>query len=112
MPLPAFPPLAAGELSGKYAGDRAPDGTRRSATPTFGARSTPQVSGAVAPCCGLAARLGLDPCQMALAFCRSRPFPVIPILGATTPEQLSAALGAAGLVLSGEVQADIAAAPC
>jgi aryl-alcohol dehydrogenase-like predicted oxidoreductase len=47
---------------------------------------------------------------MALAFCRSRPFPVIPILGATTTAQLATALGAAGLVLSDEVQAEIAAA--
>ena len=29
--------------------------------------------------------------EMALAFCRSRPFPVIPILGATTTAQLATA---------------------
>ena len=110
MPLLAFSPLAVGLLSGKYAGDVTPDGTRRSATPTLGGRITPQVFAAVAAYQGIAARHGLEPCQMALAFCRSRPFPVIPILGATTTAQLATALGAAGLVLSDEVQAEIAAA--
>ena len=108
--LLAFSPLAVGLLSGKYAGDVTPDGTRRSATPTLGGRITPQVFAAVAAYQGIAARHGLEPCQMALAFCRSRPFPVIPILGATTTAQLATALGAAGLVLSDEVQAEIAAA--
>jgi aryl-alcohol dehydrogenase-like predicted oxidoreductase len=110
MPLLAFSPLAVGLLSGKYAGDVTPEGTRRSATPTLGGRITPQMFKAVAAYLGIAARHGLDPCQMALAFCRSRPFPVIPILGATTTAQLATALGAAGLVLSDEVQAEIAAA--
>jgi aryl-alcohol dehydrogenase-like predicted oxidoreductase len=110
MPLLAFSPLAVGLLSGKYAGDVTPEGTRRSATPTLGGRITPQMFEAVAAYQSLAARHGLDPCQMALAFCRSRPFPVIPILGATTTAQLATALGAAGLVLSDEVQAEIAAA--
>jgi aryl-alcohol dehydrogenase-like predicted oxidoreductase len=110
MPLLAFSPLAVGLLSGKYAGDVTPEATRRSATPTLGGRITPQVFDAVAAYLGIAARHGLDPCQMALAFCRSRPFPVIPILGATTTAQLEIALGAAGLVLSDEVLAEIAAA--
>jgi aryl-alcohol dehydrogenase-like predicted oxidoreductase len=47
---------------------------------------------------------------MALAFCRTRPFPCIPIVGATTLEQLATNLNAADLDLSPEVLADIAAA--
>ena len=56
----------------------------------------------------LATRHGLDPCQMAIAFCRSRPFRTIPIIGATTLGQLRTNIGAAGLVLAPDVLADIA----
>lgn len=107
--LLAFSPLAAGLLSGKYAGDVTPDNTRRMATPDLGGRITPQVFPAVAAYLGVAADHGLDPCQMALAFTRSRAVPTIPIIGATTLAQLRTNLGAAGMVLSEDVLADIAA---
>lgn len=105
--LLAYSPLATGLLSGKYAGDVTPDRTRRMYTPDLGGRITPQVFPAVAAYLGVAAEHGLDPCQMALAFCRLRPVPTIPIIGATTPEQLRINLGAAGMVLAPEVLADI-----
>ncbi len=108
MPLLAFSPLACGLLSGKYAGDVTPERTRRSFTPDLGGRMTTQVFPAVAAYLGIAARHGLDPCQMAIAFCRSRPFTTIPILGATTMDQLTTNMGAAELTLSAEVLADIA----
>ena len=108
MPLLAFSPLATGLLSGKYAGDVIPDGSRRSLNPDLSGRVTPQVFPAVAAYLGVAARHGLDPCQMAIAFCRSRPFRTIPIIGATTLEQLETNIGAASLALSPEVLADIA----
>ncbi len=108
MPLLAFSPLACGLLSGKYAGDVIPEGTRRSFTPELGGRLTAQVFPAVAAYMGVAARHGLDPCQMAIAFCRSRPFTTIPIIGATTLEQLEVNMGAADLVLTPDVLADMA----
>jgi len=108
MPLLAFSPLAAGLLSGKYAGDVIPEGTRRMHAPDLGGRITPQVFAAVAAYLGIAARHGLDPCQMAIAFCRSRPFRTIPIIGATTLEQLRTDIGAVGVTLSAEVLAEIA----
>ena len=108
MPLLAFSPLATGLLSGKYAGDVIPDGSRRSLNPDLSGRVTPQVFPAVAAYLGVAARHGLDPCQMAIAFCRSRPFRTIPIIGATTLGQLRTNIGAAGLVLAPDVLADIA----
>jgi aryl-alcohol dehydrogenase-like predicted oxidoreductase len=108
MPLLAFSPLATGLLSGKYAGDVIPDGSRRSLNPELGGRVTPQVFPAVAAYLGIAARHGLDPCQMAIAFCRTRPFTTIPIIGATTLEQLKTNLGAAELALSPGVLAEIA----
>jgi aryl-alcohol dehydrogenase-like predicted oxidoreductase len=108
MPLLAFSPLATGLLSGKYAGDVIPEGSRRSLNADLSGRITPQVFPAVAAYLGIAARHGLDPCQMAIAFCRSRPFATIPIIGATTLEQLQTNLGAASVTLSPEVLAEIA----
>jgi aryl-alcohol dehydrogenase-like predicted oxidoreductase len=108
MPLLAFSPLSTGLLSGKYAGDVIPEGSRRSLNPDLSGRVTPQVFPAVAAYLGIAARHGLDPCQMAIAFCRTRPFTTIPIIGATTLAQLRTNIGAAGLILSPEVLADIA----
>lgn len=108
MPLLAFSPLATGLLSGKYAGDVVPEGSRRSLNPDLSGRITPQVFPAVAAYLGIAARHGLDPCQMAIAFCRTRPFRTIPIIGATTLEQLRTNIGAAAITLSPEVLAEIA----
>ncbi len=108
MPILAFSPLATGLLSGKYAGDVTPERTRRSHTPDLGGRITPQVFPAVAAYLGIAARHGLDPCQMAIAFCRSRPFTTIPIIGATSLAQLETNIGAADLVLTQAVQDEIA----
>lgn len=110
MPLLAFSPLAAGLLSGKYAGDVVPDGTRRSFTPDLGGRITPQVFPAVAAYMGIAATHGLDPCQMAIAFCLSRPFPCVPIIGATDMDQLAVNISAVDVGLSDTVMADIAVA--
>lgn len=107
MPLLAFSPLATGLLSGKYAGNQTPAGSRRAATPDLGGRITPQAFEAVAAYLDIAARHGLDPCQMAIAFCRSRPFTTIPILGATTLGQLRTNLAAAGLTLPPEVLDEI-----
>ena len=107
--LLAFSPLAAGLLSGKYAGDVTPDNTRRMATPDLGGRITPQVFPAVAAYLGVAADHGLDPCQMAIAFCRQRPYPSIPIIGASTMAQLEVNIGARDLHLSAEVLEGIGA---
>jgi aryl-alcohol dehydrogenase-like predicted oxidoreductase len=108
MALLAFSPLATGLLSGKYAGDVIPEGSRRSLNPDLSGRITAQVFPAVAAYLGVAARHGLDPCQMAIAFCQTRPFTTVPIIGATTLEQLRTNIGAAGVTLSSEVLEDIA----
>jgi aryl-alcohol dehydrogenase-like predicted oxidoreductase len=110
MPLLAFSPLACGILSGKYAGDVTPEGTRRALNPTLSNRITPQVFSATAAYLGIAARHGLDPCQMALAFTMQRPFQTIPIIGATNLDQLSANIAAVDLTLAPEVLSDIDAA--
>ncbi|NYS24215.1 aldo/keto reductase [Rhodobacteraceae bacterium 2376] len=107
VPLLAFSPLAAGLLTGKYAGGVIPEGSRRERNPELGGRITPRVFEAVSGYLGLAVRHGLDPVHLALAFTRSRPAVTIPILGATTSGQLEVALRGAGLELSAEVLEDI-----
>ncbi len=110
LPLLGYSPLATGLLSGKYAGGVIPGGSRRERTPNLGGRITPYVFEAVAGYMGIAARHGLDPCQMALAFYRSRPFPNVPIIGATRMDQLLTNLNSVSVTLSPEVLAEIDAA--
>ncbi|MGB8623749.1 MAG: aldo/keto reductase [Paracoccaceae bacterium] len=108
--LLAYSPLAAGLLSGKYAGDVTPEGTRRARVADLGGRITPRVWEAVATYMGIAKENRLDPVQMAIAFVMSRPFPVVPIIGATSVKQLKTVLGAADVTLSEDVRAEIATA--
>lgn len=108
MPLLAFSPLATGLLSGKYSGNTTPAGSRRSFTPDLGGRITEQVFPAVNAYLKVATRHGLDPCQMAIAFCLSRPFDCFPIIGATSNAQLKVNIEAAELKLSDEVKDEIA----
>jgi aryl-alcohol dehydrogenase-like predicted oxidoreductase len=107
--LLAFSPVAAGLLSGKYAPDVTPQGSRRSFSDNLGGRITPQVWGAVNGYLSVAEKHGLRPVQMALAWCCTRPFMASAIFGATTQDQLVEALGAVDVVLSDEVLADIQA---
>jgi len=108
--LLAFSPLAAGLLSGKYQGDTVPEGSRRSLNETLGGRITERAFGAVDAYLDVARKHGLEPVQMALAWCLSRPFMCSAIFGATSLEQLDHALGAGDVELSPEVLEDIDAA--
>ncbi|MFY0690730.1 MAG: aldo/keto reductase [Paracoccaceae bacterium] len=101
--LLAFSPLAAGLLSGKYAGDVTPEGSRRALNGNLGGRVTPRVWESVSAYLAVAQEHGLDPCQMALAWCRTRPFMCSAIFGATTQEQLEIALGSDEIELSEEL---------
>ncbi|WP_299724622.1 aldo/keto reductase [uncultured Tateyamaria sp.] len=105
--LLAFSPLAAGLLTGKYQDGVVPEGSRMSLNPEMGGRKTTRVFGAVQAYLDIAARHGLDPVQMALAWCMTRPFMCSVIFGATTLDQLEVALGAADLRLSDTVLDEI-----
>ena len=108
--LLAFSPLAAGLLSGKYQNGAVPEGSRMSLNGDLGGRKTARVFPAVSAYLDIARRHGLDPVQMALAWVVQRPFTCSAIFGATSPEQLECALGAADVTLSDEVLRDIDAA--
>jgi aryl-alcohol dehydrogenase-like predicted oxidoreductase len=108
--LLAFSPLAAGLLSGKYQNGAVPDGSRMSLNGDLGGRKTDRAFAAVDLYLGIAQKYGLDPVQMALAWCATRPFMGSVIFGATTMDQLDLALGAADVTLDKEVLSEIDAA--
>ncbi|NOE25723.1 aldo/keto reductase [Ruegeria sp. HKCCD6157] len=105
--LMAFSPLGTGLLTGKYQGGAVPDGSRMSLSPQLGGRKSDRVFDAVAAYLDVAARHGLDPVHMALAWCRTRPFMMSAIFGATTVAQLERVLAGADLTLSQEVLAEL-----
>ncbi|OAN78309.1 aldo/keto reductase [Sulfitobacter sp. EhC04] len=101
----AFSPLAAGLLTGKYQVGAVPEGSRMSLNGDLGGRKTARVFDAVDAYLKVARDFDLDPVQMALAWCRARPFMGSVIFGATSTGQVQRALGAAELTLSDEVNA-------
>ncbi|WP_281955594.1 aldo/keto reductase [Pseudophaeobacter arcticus] len=105
--LLAFSPLGTGLLTGKYQEGAVPEGSRKSIVPELGGRHSPRVYDAVAAYLDIAARHGLDPVHMALAWCRTRPFMASAIFGATTQVQLEHALKSVALELSAEVLEEI-----
>ncbi|MCD9148601.1 aldo/keto reductase [Pseudophaeobacter flagellatus] len=105
--LLAFSPLGTGLLTGKYQEGAVPEGSRKSIVPELGGRHAPRVYGAVAAYLEIAARHGLDPVHMALAWCRTRVFMCSAIFGATTQAQLEHALKSVELDLSAEVLEEI-----
>lgn len=107
IPLLAYSPLATGLLTGKYAGGVVPEGSRAERTADLGGRMTHDAHQAVAAYLGYAREQGLDPVHMALAFVAQRPFPAIPIFGATTTVQLERTLKGTDLRLSDAQLADL-----
>ncbi|WP_196260935.1 aldo/keto reductase [Pelagibacterium limicola] len=99
--LLAYSPLAAGMLSGKYLDGAMPEGTRGALGNMW--RLNPNSDQATAAYVSLARKHELDPCQMALAWCLSRPFMTSIIIGATNMEQLRSDIGSIDVVLPGEV---------
>ncbi|MFT4158386.1 aldo/keto reductase [Shinella sp.] len=101
--LLAYSPLAAGLLTGKYLDSARPEGSRLTKNGDLGGRYQPLQEPAVRAYVELAREHGLDPAQMALAFCLTRPFMASVIIGATTMEQLKTDIGAKDVALSAEV---------
>jgi aryl-alcohol dehydrogenase-like predicted oxidoreductase len=104
--LLAYSPLAAGALSGKYLGGVLPPGTR-GAVAGSQYRNNEYTEPAIRAYIDLAKKHGLDVCQMAIAFCLTKPFMTSVIIGATSMEQLRTDIAAADLVLASEVLDDI-----
>ncbi|MVA78795.1 aldo/keto reductase [Agrobacterium vitis] len=107
--LLSYSPLAGGILSGKYLDGTKPAGSRGSINGDIGGRLTPHQEPATRAYIDLAKQHGLDPSQMALAFCLTRPFMASVIIGATSMDQLKTNIGAADVTLSDDVMKGIAA---
>jgi aryl-alcohol dehydrogenase-like predicted oxidoreductase len=101
--LLAYSPLAAGLLTGKYLDGARPEGSRLTTNGDLGGRYQPHQEPAVRAYVALAKEYGIDPAQMALAFCLTRPFMASVIIGATTMEQVKTDIAAKDLTLSPEV---------
>ena len=79
-------------------------------SPSGGGRMTDRVLPVTQVYLDIAARHGLDPVHMAMAWLRTRPFAVSAIFGASTFAQLEHILAGEAVELSDAVQDDIAAA--
>lgn len=108
--LLAFSPLATGLLTGKYQGGAIPDGSRMTHVAELGGRRSPRAFEAVEAYLQVARDHGLDPVHMALAWTVTRPFPTIPIFGATTQAQLETIFAGLDVSLTDEVLAALSKA--
>ncbi len=101
--LLSFSPLACGLLTGKYQNGAIPDGSRMAINGDLGGRVTDRVWPATQAYLDLATAHDLDPVHMAMAWQRTRPFPVSAIFGATTSAQLEQILAGKDVVLSDDL---------
>ncbi|MEM7191023.1 MAG: aldo/keto reductase, partial [Pseudomonadota bacterium] len=106
--LLAFSPLVTGFVTGKYLDGALPQGSRHQIA-GGSPRSSEKLDSAVRAHLAVAEKHAVDPVHMALAFCLQRPFPCIPIFGATTMAQLDHIAAGRDVVLSDEAMADLSA---
>ena len=106
--LLAYSPLAQGYLTGKYRGGALPEGSRKQLFNRLQRYESPEGLAAIESYLALAERRGLDPTQMALKFCDTRPFTTSTIIGATTMDQLKICIDAFDLAWSEDLEQDIA----
>ena len=102
-----YSPLACGMLTGKYENGARPAGSRLTTNPDLWGRASDAVWPVVDQYVAIARKHGIDPAQMAIAFCNQRPFVTSSIIGATSIEQLSTNLDAADLELGEAVLEEI-----
>jgi len=105
--LLSFSPLACGLLTGKYQSGEIPDGSRMSLSAGLGGRITPRTLPTTQVYVDLAAKYGIAPDHMAMAWQRTRPFPISIIFGTTTASQLEHLLKGADVTLPDELVAEI-----
>ena len=105
--LLAYSPLGMGVLAGKYLGGARPAGARLTLYERFKRYSKPRAEPAAAAYVKIARDAGLDPAQMALAFCHARPFLTATIIGATSLAQLEADISSIDVKLPADVLAAI-----
>ncbi|MEO0785352.1 MAG: aldo/keto reductase [Pseudomonadota bacterium] len=105
--LLAYSPLAQGYLTGKYRGGALPEGSRKALFDRLQRYERPEGLSAIESYLALADRTGLDPTQMAIKFCDTRPFTTSTIIGATKMDQLRTCIDAFDLTWTDELQSEI-----
>ena len=108
VPLLAYSPLAFGQLSAKHRNGVAPNSRLSLFESTFGARyRRPALAAAMQPYFDLAAKLGMSPATLALAWVNTRWFVGSNIIGATTMEQLAENIASESVTLPLDAVAEI-----
>ncbi|MDF4220482.1 aldo/keto reductase [Maribacter huludaoensis] len=107
--LLAYSPMGFGALSGKYLGDRMPEGSRLSLFPQYNRYIGDTAVEATKKYYDLAQSQGLTLAQMALAFVNTRPFVTSTIIGATNLRQLEENIESIDVALSDDVLKEIEA---
>ena len=104
--LLSYSPLAAGLLSGKYQDGAMPEDSRAAVDKAngglgnLGGRKTARATAAVDAYHALAREHGIDPVHMAIAWQLTKPFEVVPIIGATRLDQLDHMIAGFDMTLS------------
>ncbi|WP_396633045.1 aldo/keto reductase [Maribacter sp. R86514] len=107
--LLAYSPMGFGALSGKYLGDRMPEGSRLSLFPNYNRYIGDTAVEATKKYYDLAQANGITLAQMALAFVNTRPFVTSTIIGATSIKQLEENIGSIDIDLSEDILKEIEA---
>ena len=105
--LLAYSPLGQGYLTGKYRNGARPEGSRKVLFERLQRYESPQALKAIESYLVLADQHGIDPAQLALKFCDTRPFMGSTIIGATTMDQLKVCIDAFDLKWTEELEAAI-----
>ncbi len=101
--LLAYSPLAQGYLTGKYRNGALPEGARKTLFNRLQRYEGPGAERAINSYLDLAENRGLDPAQLAIKFCDTRPFVTSTIIGATSMEQLKTDIDAFDLPWTDEL---------
>lgn len=105
--LLAYSPLGQGYLTGKYQKGARPAGARSTLFDRGQRYQKPGTEEAIDDYLAIAREAGLDPSQMAIAFCLSREFMTSVIIGATSMEQLATDIRALEVAITPELEAKI-----
>lgn len=104
--LLAFSPLATGFVTGKYLDGALPKSSRNEIA-GGSPRTSSRLDPAIRAFLDVSSKHEIDPVHLAMAFCLHRPFPCIPIFGATTIPQLQHITAGYGTKLSDEILQDL-----
>lgn len=105
--LLAYSPLGQGFLTGKYRNGARPAGARATLFDRAQRYEKPGAAEAINAYLDLAAEVGIDPAQLAIAFVLSRPFVTSAIIGATNLDQLATDIAAQDVSITPELESRI-----